>query len=81
MRVNQIQTFRCAQTWTVLREFVWPGWTCLVREMVDEAIIVPALALWHQLAVGRQRTERAKSSSWVKPWEWHRKLRTVFARF
>jgi hypothetical protein len=37
--------YRCAQTWTVLREFVRPGWTCLQREVVDAGIIASAAAV------------------------------------
>ena len=33
---------RCPQTWTVLREFVPPGWAYLQREMVRPVILAPA---------------------------------------
>lgn len=42
---------RCVQTWTVPREFVRPGWTCLLREMVDTGIIASAFALAHLLVI------------------------------
>ena len=39
----------CAQTWTVLREFVLPGWACLQGDRLDAGIIASALAFAHHL--------------------------------
>ena len=54
---------RCAQTSTVLREFVRPGWTCLQGEAVAAGIIASAFALAHQLGIGRQQGDSLEATN------------------